>query len=144
MAVNEKRLDKFFDSVQKTVETAMQKTGEEFIKNARDSVTESIYNRPVERKPWDLTGNLRNSIGYAVKKDGTLLFQANGGGEGGQRAKEVVMREGNKDTCLVLTAGMEYAAAVESRGYDVVSNSVNHAADIYPRRVQMFLKALLR
>jgi len=76
----------------------------------------------------DRTGNLRSSIGYAVIKDGIIkekqLEQVKQGAEG-ISAGEALMTELAETFpdgfVLVVTAGMEYAAAVESKGYDVIT-----------------------
>lgn len=96
--------------------------GENFVLNARDHGTYK-----------DQTGNLRSSIGYIIMKNGQQLeenFEARGGSEGEERAKQVVEElKGKFPTGLVLigVAGMDYAAAVESKGFDVISSSSNQA-----------------
>jgi len=73
----------------------------------------------------DRTGNLTNSIWYAVIKGRTVLSTGGGatGNEGASAAMETIMGlAGNNATkyTLAVVAGMEYAAAVESRGYNVL------------------------
>ncbi len=79
---------------------------------------------------WDRSGNLRSSIGYAVIYDGKVgiekFEQVKDGAEGVAAGKKLVgelAKEFNKGMVLVVTAGMEYAAAVESKGYDVITGS---------------------
>lgn len=98
----------------------------------------------------DRTGNLRGSIGYAIVKGGQILkFSVTA-----EIKKEEVLRDGvkslrrtksgaesakieierlakmnssRKGYVLIGIAGMSYAAAVESKGFDVISGSVPSA-----------------
>lgn len=104
----------------------LQRIGEEFVKNARENGTYQ-----------DRTGNLRSSIGYVVLQDGVQIRQnfqrfpgkegkGKGKSKGVQQAKEVideVKKNFPKGFVLIGVAGMDYAAAVESRGYDVLTAS---------------------
>jgi len=75
---------------------------------------------PKEQGFEDQTGNLRSSIGYAVFVDGVAVHSLyelkKGGSEGirqGQKlAKEI--GESSSGMCLVVTAGMNYAAILEA------------------------------
>ena len=106
---------------QKMIE-ALQYAGEEFVTKAR---TTGNYT--------DDTGNLRSSIGYVILKDGEVIdqnFQVAGEGSDGQTGKVKAMDfvneiSGDYPDGLVLigVAGMSYAAAVESKGYDVITGS---------------------
>lgn len=73
----------------------------------------------------DRTGNLTNSMGYAVVKGRTVMMH--GGelhdGEGKEAAIKAAMRVARKCTTnysLIVVAGMEYALYVESKGYNVL------------------------
>ena len=115
-----KRMDRISRVLDRKVMVAMDLTGQEFVKNAGESVTESIYERITgrtpNRRPWELTGNLRSSIEANPKKSGDTMS-------------------------LELSAGMEYAAAVEARGYDVISGSIPKAKRDFDRRLELSLKA---
>jgi len=96
---------------------ALHYIGQEFIKNARNG---GDYT--------DRTGNLRSSIGYGIFKDGKFIesvFQPAGndqGGKGVQEAKKTAKENASKKgISLVVTAGMNYAAAVEGKGYNVLT-----------------------
>lgn len=73
----------------------------------------------------DRTGNLTNSMGYVVVKGGTIAAHGGelGGGEGQEAAfklySELAPQTGY-DYCLIIVAGMNYAAYVESKGYNVL------------------------
>lgn len=107
--------------------------GESFIVNARNTDT---Y--------MDQTGNLRSSIGYLVAYNGNIMGQnfeakpnGNGteSGEAGVRAAQELAKDIADDYpngfVLVCVAGMAYAAAVEAKGFDVITNSsITAVADL--------------
>lgn len=76
----------------------------------------------------DQTGNLRSSVGYVIYHDGRLLernFQqvlngSEGKSEGEKHATRKVPKRG---FALVVVAGMDYALAVQTRGYDVLDGA---------------------
>lgn len=88
----------------------------------------------------DHTSNLRSSIGGFVvangkldsmsnfeqlppkDKNNTKNVKYNGGEQGRSYAKDLADRE-QKNLIVGIVAGMQYAAAVESKGYDVISGS---------------------
>jgi len=128
--------------------------GEEFAKNARARVTETIYERTVydkhgnarERQPWELTGNLRSSIGYFVLKNGEVIdqkFQDNPAGK--EAAEKLLNKIPNKDGLqLIGVAGMDYASYVESRGFDVITTSGDIAIVSLKRKIKQFQDMLNR
>jgi hypothetical protein len=98
-------------------EAVLLRIGEEFVNNARQN-----------GEYTDRTGNLRSSIGYILLRDGVIINQNIVGKttEGRRIAAQLANEFKNMyNTGLVLVgfAGMEYAAAVESKGYDVISGS---------------------
>jgi hypothetical protein len=90
--------------------------GEQFITDAREK---GGYK--------DQTGNLRNSIGYLVLKNGKVRAGSSpGGGRGARKGQEYLIKiaeEYPSGYVLICAAGMEYAAAVESMGKDVITGS---------------------
>lgn len=88
----------------------------------------------------DQTGNLRSSIGYRIFKDGEPVkeggFQQVKGGTEGLGAAHAALAalpstvevEGT-GWSLVIVAGMSYAQAVESRGYNVLHLTEEKLAD---------------
>lgn len=101
---------------------ALKYEGEYFINQARANGTYK-----------DQTGNLRASIGYVILKDGKEIFASfiDGGTKDGKKIakreseriiQEVVQTE-YRGYVLIGIAGMSYAAAVESKGYDVITGS---------------------
>jgi hypothetical protein len=121
--------------IDQAILTRLFKVGETFVRNAREN---GSYN--------DITGNLRNSIGYIVLRDGNTIgsnFQrsatirkaaahaydykvSKGSKDGVIQGKELaflVSRKYPRGYVLIVVAGMEYAAAVESRGREVLTGS---------------------
>jgi len=76
----------------------------------------------------DQTSNLRSSIGYVVGFNGIVKKRdIKGNTAGRSRATELsdqVLKQNKQGFVLIGFAGMEYAAAVESKGYDVITGSV--------------------
>lgn len=122
----------FADQMQSSQMEALARIGEEFVNNAKDN---GSYE--------DRTGNLRNSVGYVIALDGEVMdskFFASGNPQddtgikkGMQMAQSISQQY--KGLVLIGVAGMEYAAAVERKGYDVITGSVPE--------VQEFLKEVL-
>lgn len=64
----------------------------------------------------DRTGNLRNSIGYVVLKDGERInssFESGIGGDNASKHAEKVSENYSEGYALIVVAGMEYAGYVE-------------------------------
>lgn len=123
----ERRITRFISEKEaKTIEI-LSFIGEQFINIARQ---DGGYQ--------DQTGNLRNSIGYAIIQSGRIkTFETIGGSETATRnARDLVEKLSKSNRLssiriiLVGFAGMEYAAAVESKGYEVISNSASRAEEI--------------
>lgn len=94
----------------------------------------------------DRTGNLRSSVGYAVISDGQVKNESHEGttegtAQSGALIQELA-REYDRGMVLVVVAGMEYAAAVESKGYDVITNS-SYKGDELLKYMKQKLGALL-
>jgi len=97
--------------------------GENAVKVARES---GAYN--------DITGNLRASIGFAVLHNGLTVaeggFETDGNGSdkatGVRQGRALIDRlaiEYSNGYVLIVVAGMQYAAAVEVRGKDVLTGA---------------------
>lgn len=109
--------------------------GEQFVADAR---TTNTY--------IDRTSNLRGSIGYVILKDGSEIFgNFEGIATGQQIAKQFVKRisgEHSRGFVLIVVAGMEYAAFVEAKGYDVVTGSSQGAETNLERSLDRLKKQL--
>ena len=121
---DQQSLERWLNHFQRKAEDKMlvflQAGGEKFIEVARRS---GSYK--------DQTGNLRSSIGYIIAKDGEVVtenFKESDKGTDkttgkykGRRLAVSLSHTGGY--VLVGVAGMEYAAAVEAKGYEVVSGA---------------------
>lgn len=103
---------------QKRVEAAvlfqLKYLGENLVKYAKDS-----------HNYTDRTGNLTNSMGYAVvrKGDTVSIGGSDQPGEGAEAAVKAAVKMAAKlpnTFSLVIVAGMNYAAYVEAKGYNVI------------------------
>ncbi|SFS30783.1 hypothetical protein [Lutibacter maritimus] len=94
----------------------LQYLGEKFVNEARSNDTYK-----------DRTGNLRSSIGYIILKDGKIIesnFSGKkvGKNKGAEIANEI-KTEYPDGYVLIGVAGMNYAAAVEAKGFDVITGA---------------------
>lgn len=114
------------------------RVGEQFVIDARNN---GSY--------LDQTGNLRSSIGYVVLRGGKKVafsdFGDNSGGDGegsgkGKKFIDKLAKYYPDGYVLICVAGMEYAAAVESRGKDVITGSTQLAADSLKKVLTQILK----
>lgn len=117
-------LDAYLDRIVFALIETLKYTGENFVTNARNSGSYS-----------DRTGNLRSSVGYMIMHNGKIIHKAfgqtggttEGASEGEQYAMKVAEAFKGKRIVFIGVAGMEYAAAVESKGFDVISGSATGA-----------------
>jgi len=126
-----KRITNWVVSIEQRIIWTLAMVGEQFVNDARNTQTYQ-----------DQTGNLRSSIGYIIAKDGVIIQEnVEGKAEGRAQAKEVareVLRENNKGFVLIGVAGMEYAAAVESKGYDVITGSIPAAKALLKKKIKEY------
>ena len=126
-----RKVDRFVVSIEQRIVWTLAMVGEAFVNAPRNTQTYQ-----------DQTGNLRSSIGYIIAKDG-MIIQENieGRAEGRAQAKEVaneVLRENTSGFVLIGVAGMEYACAVESKGYDVITGSIPAAKALLKRKIKEY------
>lgn len=89
----------------------------------------------------DQTGNLRSSTGYVIVKNGQIIsgsgFSSVSGGSEGTQVGPTFARqlasEFPRGIVLIVVAGMNYAAYVEAKGYDVLTSSEILANRIVPK-----------
>jgi co-chaperonin GroES (HSP10) len=102
---------------------SLKLVGEKFIINARSTDTYK-----------DQTGNLRSSIGFVILKDGEQIFGSDfalakkgtdrvTGQKTGIRIADEASSKFQRGIVLIVVAGMDYAAAVESKNLDVITGS---------------------
>ena len=146
-------LDKFMDEMGGKLLKVKQMAGEKFRIDAHDTLGRTIYGRqvydadgkPRSRRPWELTGNLISSVGYTVVQGGrvmtsdykVVLSGGEGKKEGEAHARQIAA---GQDDAIIANAGMDYAAAVEAKGYDVISGSAERLKQTYERLIKEMLK----
>lgn len=103
---------------QKRLESAtvflLQFMGEELTKYARE-----------QHNYTDQTGNLTNSIGYAVVRNGKIInyggeIKSGDGAAEGLKIAQKIAANTSSSFSLLIVAGMNYAAYVEAKGYNVI------------------------
>lgn len=85
----------------------------------------------------DRTGNLRNSIGYVVLIDGKVYSQSTylKSNEGSVKSQELLRKlqsQYTKGIVIIMVAGMNYAAYVEAKGYNVLTSAELLAESLVP------------
>lgn len=124
----------------------LQYVGERVINHARSLPSPSaaaFKGRIPKHQPnyIDWTANLRSSIGYVIACDGKVVkeggFKIEGNGAEGaksgiQYAKDIV-RQYPESITLIVVAGMEYAAYVSAKGYDVIDSAEVLADNLVPK-----------
>ena len=129
-----RKVDRFVVSIEQRIVWTLAMVGEAFVNAAREKT-------PAEGSFNDQTGDLRSSIGWVVARDGNILtakFEgktAEGRAQGHKIADEV-LRQYSKGFILIVVAGMEYAAAVESKGKDVITGSIPAAKELLKRKIK--------
>lgn len=114
---------------EKVLVNVLNRIGLECIKEARNNGTYI-----------DRTGNLKSSIGYAVLKDGNVIKKSTfsvveKGNEGKKKGLEFVdelISKYGRGYVLIVVAGMEYAAHVET-GRNVLSSAELLANNLAPK-----------
>ncbi len=143
MADVQKKMDRAKQLFERTVIQRLRYLGEQCINIGR------------ERGSYiDQTGNLRSSIGYLVLKDGKLIDsggfeQIKGkvdseikGSDVGKEFAEKLASNYSEGFVLIVVAGMDYAAAVEAKGYDVLTSSEEFAKSEIPKILEKLKKQM--
>ena len=104
----------FRERVEKATLFQLQYLGEQLVMYAKE-----------QHNYTDRTGNLTNSIAYAVVKEGKIVSYGgeNQPGEGADTALKVATDYAASvpnTFSLIVVAGMNYAAYVEAKGYNVI------------------------
>lgn len=76
----------------------------------------------------DRTGNLRSSVGYVIVRDGEIVNKGGfdsgkEGAEEGARYAESLAGKYPQGIVLIVVAGMNYAAYVSAKGYNVLESA---------------------
>lgn len=116
----------FIEQAEDMMIELLKAAGEAFVKYARELHTYE-----------DQTGNLRSSIGYIIISEGVTIIEnfqegdkgtdkVTGYNKAGQLA-ETIGTTYQTGLILIGVAGMQYAAAVEAKGYDVITGACQQA-----------------
>lgn len=85
----------------------------------------------------DQTGNLRNSIGYAVLFNGEVIQESiyanTEGGHKGKKHLDALKKKYQTGIVLIVSTGMNYAAYVEARNYNVITSAELLANKLVPQ-----------
>lgn len=138
-----KRFDAFLDMVERKQIERLQRLGEMCLIEARNNKGYMMQ-----------TGALLSSTGYEVFVDGVAIgqFDAASGAESnaaaqgikaGQDIAEKIGKE-TKGVALVVVAGMNYAAYVEAKGYNVLSSAEHLAERELPRMLEKLISNIKR
>lgn len=100
---------------------------DKLIEIGRDTVKYAKYNGTYRNRTW----NLRNAPGFCVVRDGRIVHLEVGDDGGHPEAKtnteNLLIYSEHPQDGLYLADGMFYASFVESKGYDVLRNSIFYA-----------------
>lgn len=139
-----KRFDAFLNEIEKKQIARLQRLGEMCLVEARTNKGYMMQ-----------TGALLSSTGYEVFVDGVAIhskFDAASGAESnaaetgiksGQSIAETIGK-GTKGIALVFVAGMNYAAYVEAKGYNVLSSAEHLAERELPRMLEKLISNIKR
>jgi len=123
-----KVIDSFVDDKIRKSVNILSYIGEEFCNAAK-----------LDGSSRDQTSNLRNSINEKITNKGFPGNKTEAVDEALEYAKRLSESnsKASKDSPILIgIAGMEYAAAVEHNGYEVISNSANKAEEILNRVIK--------
>ena len=139
-----KRFDAFLNEIEKKQIVRLKQLGEMCLIEARNNKGYMMQ-----------TGALLSSTGYQVFVDGVAVhsqFDAASGAESnaaetgiksGQSIAESIGK-GTKGIALVVVAGMNYAAYVEAKGYNVLSSAEHLAERELPRMLEKLISNIKR
>ena len=139
-----KRIDAFLDMVEQKQIDRLKRLGEMCLIEARNNKGYMMQ-----------TGALLSSTGYQVFVDGMAIhsqFDAASGAESeaaakgiktGQTIAEQIGKE-TKGIALVVVAGMNYAAYVEARGYNVLTSAEHLAERELPKMLEKLITNIKR
>ena len=131
----------------RTTITKLRVIGEQAVNLARDR---GSY--------MDQTGNLRSSTGYLILEDGEVITKSGfekvagkvasnittNGSVIGLNLAEKIASDYDEGFVLIVVAGMEYAASVEAKGYDVLTSSEKFAQSEISRLITQLKTQLER
>lgn len=110
-------------------------------------LAEGLVSYAIQKRTYeDQTGNLTNSIGYVITYMGRIEYMGgfvgvgdDGAEKGMQLADEIAKRDG-KNISIIIVAGMNYAAYVEAKGYNVILPAELKAMTDFPATIEKLKK----
>lgn len=105
------KIDQIKEKVIEEVAKKLLEVGERCIAEARNNGSYT-----------DQTGNLRNSVGYVVMNRGNEVGRSNISTLNQKVINEIKAKYAN-DVVLIVVAGMNYAAYVEAKNYNVLTSA---------------------
>lgn len=105
------KIDQIKEKVIEQVTKKLLEVGERCIAEARNNGSYT-----------DQTGNLRNSVGYVVMNRGNEVGRSNISTLNQKVIDEIKAKYAN-DVVLIVVAGMNYAAYVEAKNYNVLTSA---------------------
>lgn len=127
------QVEAFSRNLEQAILFQLKYLGESLAKYAKDNHTYT-----------DRTGNLTNSIGYAVVRNKEIVYYSatNQPGIGADSAMQIAMQMANECKSaysLIIVAGMNYAAYVEAKGYNVILPAELKAKTDFPIAMQKLM-----
>lgn len=133
-----KQLEKAQRKIDKAVVQVLRRLGEMCVAEAREN---GGYT--------DQTGNLRSSIGYVIVVNGIIVenvFSEANKDEGakgestGRSYAETLAKNYSSGYVLIVVAGMNYAASVESKSKNVLTSAEKYAEKKLPKMLEQLKK----
>lgn len=124
------QVNAFQERLERATIFLLQYLGEDLAKYAKENHTYT-----------DQTGNLTNSIGYAVVRQGKIVtyggeIQPGDGAKEGLKVAQQMAAKLPNTFSLIIVAGMNYAAYVEAKGYNVILPAQLKAMKDFPATIQ--------
>ncbi len=127
--------------IEKAMIETLRRAGEEFVTDAKNK---AYVNLAFRKGVYDdQTSNLKSSIGYFIVKDNRIIdYTLYGESQEGLAAAKNALSEvePRKGIRLIGVAGMNYAAYVESMGYNVISSQAMVAIDVVGEQLKKLSK----
>jgi hypothetical protein len=130
--------------IQKHIEKRLAIVENEMLQRLHKLGQDCVNRAKLEGSYTDQTTNLRNSIGYAIIKDGQVINTSFGSAATATAQKIANARAKNvrKGYGLVVIAGMDYALHVEAQSYNVLSSAELFATNEMPKLIARMKKAV--
>lgn len=130
--------------IQKHIEKRLALVENETLQRLRKLGEDCVNRAKLEGSYTDRTNNLRNSIGFAIIKDGQVIDTSFGASatETSRKIANTRAKNVRKGYGLVVIAGMEYALHVESQSYNVLSSAELFATQEMPKLIARMKKAI--